>query len=106
VSYIDFNVVASVGFEVLTAASMNMAVFWLNQPYPLHCLSCMSFPPPGQAVACPLSPVGPGVSLDLILFPTGPAKVVFALAYWFLYIKLIPRARLTHRPDDGGSKDL
>jgi hypothetical protein len=27
-------------------------------------------------------------------------------ADWFLYLKPIPRTRLTHRPDDGGSKDL
>jgi hypothetical protein len=28
------------------------------------------------------------------------------LADWFLYLKQIPRMQLTHRPDDGGSKDL
>jgi hypothetical protein len=28
------------------------------------------------------------------------------LADWFLYLKSIPRAQLTHRPDDGRSKDL
>jgi hypothetical protein len=39
------------------------------------------------------------------LFPTGPVKVC-ALAVWFLYLKPIPRARPTHRPDVGGSKDL
>jgi hypothetical protein len=31
---------------------------------------------------------------------------VSALADCFLFRKLIPRARLTHRPDDGGSKVL
>jgi hypothetical protein len=36
---------------------------------------------------------------------TGPGKVS-ALADWFLYLKPIPRMRLTYRPDDGGSKDL
>jgi hypothetical protein len=38
-------------------------------------------------------------------FPIGPVKVS-ALADWFLYLKSIPRAQLTHRPDDGRSKDL
>jgi hypothetical protein len=28
------------------------------------------------------------------------------LIYCFLYLKPIPCIRLTHRPDDGGSKDL
>jgi hypothetical protein len=40
------------------------------------------------------------------LFPIGPVKVSSALADWFLHLKPIPRARLTHRPDDVGSKDL
>jgi hypothetical protein len=39
------------------------------------------------------------------LFPIGPVKVS-ALADWFLYLKSIPCARLTHRPDDGGSSDF
>jgi hypothetical protein len=38
-------------------------------------------------------------------FPIGPAKVS-ALADWFLFLKPFPRARLSHRPDDGGSKNL
>jgi hypothetical protein len=39
------------------------------------------------------------------LFPTGPV-MVSALADCFLHLKPIRRARLTHRPDDGGSKVL
>jgi hypothetical protein len=38
------------------------------------------------------------------LFLIGLVKVS-ALAYWLLFLKLIPRTWLTHRPDDGGSKD-
>jgi hypothetical protein len=37
--------------------------------------------------------------------PAGPVKIS-GLADWFLYLKPIPRERLTHLPDDGGSKDL
>jgi hypothetical protein len=39
------------------------------------------------------------------LFPTG-LVMVSTLADRFLYLKPIPRARLTHRPDDGRSKVL
>jgi hypothetical protein len=39
------------------------------------------------------------------IFPTGPV-MVSALADWFPLLEPFPRARLTHRPDDGGSKDL
>jgi hypothetical protein len=39
------------------------------------------------------------------LFPIGPVKVS-VLADWFLYLEPIPRVRLTHRPNDRGSKDL
>jgi hypothetical protein len=39
------------------------------------------------------------------LFPIGLVKVS-ALDDWFLYLKPITRTGLTHRPDDGGSKDL
>jgi hypothetical protein len=49
--------------------------------------------------------LAPGPRPIPTLFPTGPAKVS-ALADWFLYLKQFPRARFTHRPDDGGSKDL
>jgi hypothetical protein len=30
----------------------------------------------------------------------------FMVTDWFLYLKTIPRMWPTHRPDDGGSKDL
>jgi hypothetical protein len=49
--------------------------------------------------------LAPGPRPIPTLFPTGPVKGS-ALADWFLYLKPIPRARLTHRPDDGCSKDL
>jgi hypothetical protein len=64
---------------------MTMAVFWVAMP-------------------CSLVEVD-RVSPDHDPIPTGPVKVS-ALAVWFLYLKPIPRARLTHRPDDGGTKDL
>jgi hypothetical protein len=36
----------------------------LKGPFPLTTLSCMSFPPPGKAVACPLFPTGSWASPD------------------------------------------
>jgi hypothetical protein len=74
-----------VGFEVLTAASMKMAVFWVVAPCTGRSL------PTFQRSLLPLS-TGQWVSS--------------ALTDSFLYRKAIPRARLTHRPDDGGSKVL
>jgi hypothetical protein len=61
----------------------------------LHILS----PPSDQDVVCLLS-----------YFPPGPiphwSGQGSALIHWFLYLKLIPYARLTHCPDDGGSKEF
>jgi hypothetical protein len=37
---------------------------------------------------------------------TAVSTKMAVLAEWFLYLKPIPRVRLTHRPDDGVSKDL
>jgi hypothetical protein len=55
----------------------------------------------------PLSccPSGFRASPDPNLIPHWSAKVS-ALADWFLHLEPFPRARLVHRPHDGGSKDL
>jgi hypothetical protein len=60
---------------------------------------------PCQAVACPGGALAPGPRPNPTLFPTGLVKVS-VLADWFLYLKLIPCTWHTHRPDDGGSKNL
>jgi hypothetical protein len=61
--------------------------------------------PPGHVWHAPSFLLAPGPCLTPTLFPPGPAKVS-TLADWFLYLKPFPRARLTHCPDDGGSKNL
>jgi hypothetical protein len=59
----------------------------------------------GHVWQAPCFLLAPRPRLILTPFPTGLAKVS-ALADWFPYLKPCPHMRLTHRPDDGGSKDL
>jgi hypothetical protein len=68
-------------------------------PLPLSCHPCPSWPGCGTP---PLSYWLLGLAWS---WPYSPL-VRSALGDWFLYLKPIPRARLTHCPDAGGSKDL
>jgi hypothetical protein len=61
--------------------------------------------PPSHVWHAPSFLLAPGPRPIPTLFPTGLPKVS-ALADWFLYLEPSPCVRLTHRPDDGGSKDL
>jgi hypothetical protein len=53
----------------------------------------------------PRLPIGSQASSVLTSSPIGTPKFS-ALADWVLYLGPFPNTRLTHRPDDGGSKDL
>jgi hypothetical protein len=69
-------------------------------------LSCRSLFPSWPGCDTPPSfLLAPGPRLIPTLSDIGVVKVS-VLADWFLYLKPIPHAWLTHCPDDAGSKDL
>jgi hypothetical protein len=137
-----------VRFQVLTAASMKMAVFWVVVPcslvqvyrvsevlaasiiramsktrtkkrfeiretdmghflfsLPGICELHLSFSPLLVRLWSALLPLAPLLSPDPHPLPhwSGQGST---LSDWLPHLKPIPRARLTHRPDDGGNKHL
>jgi hypothetical protein len=89
------NIFFSVRFQVLTAATMKYRVFW-------DVLPC------SQIILLSLFFYGPPTHLPLAQFLTYryPFPIGQPIPLGLLYNQLSVRARLTHRPDDGGSTHL